>query len=99
LLNPEYNIIKIAGATPVGFKHTEETKSKFGVHRLGVKRAEGAGSPSVQIEVLNLDGLRPPRAKPPAGTGKTSSYPSMNETGRALGVPSGSIRMYFYRIP
>lgn len=46
---------------------------------------EGAGSPSISIEVMDLE------------TNIKTIYPSMNETGRALGVASGSIRMYFSR--
>jgi hypothetical protein len=52
---------------------------------LGRKRAEGAGSPSIPIEVFDLE------------TSTKTFYPSMNETGRALGVASGSIRVYFSR--
>jgi group I intron endonuclease len=51
----------------------------------GRKRAEGAGSPSVQIEVIDME------------TGMKTTYPSMSETAQALGVPSGSIRTYFSR--
>ena len=49
----------------------------------GRKRAEGAGSPSVPVEVLDKE------------TGIKTTYPSMSEVGEALGVPTGSIRMYF----
>jgi hypothetical protein len=93
LLKPEYNILKVAGSL-LGYLHTEESKKKISdgmkgnknaENGLGRQRAEGAGSPSVQIEVLDLE------------TGTKTVYPSMNETGRALGVPSGSIRMYFSR--
>jgi len=51
----------------------------------GKSRAEGAGSPSVQIKALDME------------TGIQTVYPSMSETAKALGVPSGSIRMYFSR--
>lgn len=93
LLNPEYNILKIAGS-PLGYNHSEESKRKISERMkgnknakngLGRQRAEGAGSPSVQIEVLDLE------------TGIKTVYFSMNETGRALGVPSGSIRMNLFR--
>ena len=93
LLKPEYNILKIAGSA-LGYKHTEENKkrisdsmkgNKNAENGLGRQRAEGAGSPNVQIEVLDLE------------TDIKTIYSSMNETGRALGVPSGSIRMYFSR--
>lgn len=68
----------------MGFKHSEESKIKISdgmkgnknaENGLGRQRAEGAGSPSVQIEVLDLE------------TGIKTVYPSMNETGRALSVP------------
>ena len=48
-------------------------------------RAEGAGSPSVPVEVLDQE------------TGVKAIYSSMSEVGEALGVPTGSIRMYFSR--
>lgn len=85
LLSPKYNIKKIAGASNARFKYPVDKKTHFGKHRVGVKRAEGAGSPSIPIEVLNIE------------TQMKTTYPSMNETGRALGVPCGSIRMYFSR--
>ena len=49
----------------------------------GRKRAEGAGSPSVQVEVIDQE------------TGMKTIYCSMSAVGKALGVASGSIRMYF----
>ncbi|PQE31506.1 LAGLIDADG endonuclease (mitochondrion) protein [Rutstroemia sp. NJR-2017a WRK4] len=49
------------------------------------KRAEGTGSPRVPIEVFDKE------------TGIKTTYPSMSGVGKALGVPSGSIRMYFSR--
>lgn len=51
----------------------------------GRKRAEGTGSPRVPIEVFDKE------------TGIKTTYPSMSGVGKALGVPSGSIRMYFSR--
>jgi hypothetical protein len=51
----------------------------------GRKRAEGAGSPSEPVEVFDQE------------TEMKTVYPSMSEVGKALGVPSGSIRMYFSR--
>jgi group I intron endonuclease len=59
--------------------------NKNGTGGKGRKRAEGAGSPSVQVEVFNLE------------TGIKTIYPSMSEAGQALGVPSGNIRMYLSR--
>lgn len=110
LLEPEYNMLKIAGSR-LGSKHSEETIAKLkavlkdrvftpehleklsaskvgnknGVGGKGRKRADGAGSPSVQIEVLELE------------TGIKTIYPSISEAGQALGVPSGSIRMHLSR--
>ena len=90
---PEYNILKIAGSL-LGFNHSLETKAKMSVQKRGNKnatggqgrkRAEGAGSPSVSVEVLDQE------------TGIKTIYPSMSGVGKALGVPSGSIRMYFSR--
>lgn len=80
LFNPEYNILKMAGNL-LGYKHSLEAIEKM----KGRKRAEDAGSPSIPIEVFDLE------------TKTTTTYPSMNETGRALGAASGSIRMYFSR--
>jgi hypothetical protein len=70
---------------------TPETKKRISESLLGNKyslgrqRPDGAGSPSVQIEVLYQE------------TGTKTVYPSMSEAARALGVPSGSVRMYFSR--
>jgi len=93
LLKPEYNILFTAGS-PFGFKHTEETKNRMSVAKIGNKnatggkgrkRAELAGSPSVSIKVLDQN------------TGVETIYPSMSAVAKALNVPSGSIRMYFFR--
>lgn len=93
LYSPEYNILKTAGSL-LGFKHSPETKAKMSAEKkgnqngtggIGHKRAEGAGSPSVPVEVLDQE------------TGIKTIYPSMSGVGKALGVPSGSIRMYFSR--
>ena len=51
----------------------------------GRKRAEGAGSPSVHIEVLDQE------------TGIKTIYPSMSAVAKALDEPSGSIRTYISR--
>ena len=76
LLKPEYNILLIAGASPmVGRKHSEESRNKIRKGLIGNKngsggkgraRAEGAGSPNVSIEVFNLE------------TGIKTNYPSMS---------------------
>jgi len=109
-LKPEYNILKNA-ASLLGFRHSDESIAKikaklkgriFTPEHLanlsaakkgnnnatgskGRKRAEGAGSPSVQIEVFDQE------------TRMKTIYPSMSAVAKALGVPSGSIRMYFSR--
>lgn len=70
LLNPEYNILKIAGSTlgfrhsketlakmsvaKIGTKHSEETLAKIGRHSRGLPRAYVGGSPAQKIEVLNF---------------------------------------------
>jgi hypothetical protein len=59
--------------------------NKLAMGSKGRKRALGAGSPSVPIEVFNLE------------TRIKTIYPSMCEAAKDLGVPSGSIRMYFSR--
>lgn len=93
LLKPEYNILSTAGS-PFGRKHDEEARARMSEAKKGNKnatggkgrsRAEGAGSPSVSIEVLDQE------------TGMKTTYPSMSAVAKALGVPSGSIRMYFSR--
>ena len=93
LVKSEYNILKTAGSL-LGYKHFEETikkisdnmkENKNGANGLGRQRAERAGSPSVQITVLDQE------------TGNKTIYPSISEAAKALGVPSGSIRMYFSR--
>jgi hypothetical protein len=93
LLKPEYNILLTAGSR-LGSKHSEQAKAKISAAAIGNnnssggkgrKRAEGAGSPSVPVEVLDME------------TGIKRIYPSMSELGEALGVPTGSIRMYFSR--
>jgi hypothetical protein len=93
LLKPEYNILFTAGS-PFGRKHNEEAKARMSAAKIGNKnatggkgreRAEGAGSASVVIEVFDQE------------TGMKTIYPSMSVVAKALGVPSGSIRMYFSR--
>jgi hypothetical protein len=82
LLKPEYNILLIAGASPMeGRKHSEGSRNKIRKGLMGNKngsggkgraRAEGAGSPSVPIEVFNVE------------TGIKTNYPSMSEAGPSL---------------
>jgi hypothetical protein len=93
LLKPEYNILLTAGS-PFGRKYSEETKAiifatkignKNAIGGKGRKRAEGAGSPNVPIEVFDKE------------TGIKTIYPSMSAVAKALGVPSGSIIIYFSR--
>ena len=91
LLLPKYNILSLAYSR-LDYKPTEEVKAKMSLAKLGNvnarggkgrKRAEGAGSPSVQVEVIDQE------------TGMKTIYCSMSAVGKALGVASGSIRMYF----
>lgn len=91
LFKPEYNILLTAGSW-LGSKHSEEAKVKMSAAKIGNnnasggkgrKRAEGAGSPSVPLEVFDQE------------TGMKTMYPSMSAVAKALGVPSGSIIMYF----
>lgn len=91
LLKPEYNILFTAGLW-LGSKHSEKAKAKMSAAKKGNqnatggkgrKRAEGAGSPSVPVEVFDQE------------IGMKTIYPSISGVGKALGVPSGSIRMYF----
>lgn len=93
LLKPEYNSLLTAGS-PFGRKHSEEVKTRMSGAKLGNKnatggkgrkRAEGAGSANVQIPVFDQE------------TGIKTLYPSMSAVAKALGVPSGSIIMYFSR--
>jgi hypothetical protein len=93
LLKPEYNILLTAGS-PLGYKHNDETKAKMSASKIGNKnatggkgrkRAEGAGSADVPIQVFDKE------------TGMETIYPSMSAVSKALGVPYGSIRMYFSR--
>lgn len=83
LLKPRYNLLLIAGSR-LGSKHSEEVKAKISASAKGNKngtggkgriRADGTGSPSVPLELLDKE------------TGIKKIYPSMNEVGKALGVP------------
>jgi len=90
LLNPEYNILKIAGSTlgfrhsketlakmsvaKIGTKHSEETLAKIGRHSRGLPRAYVGGSPAQKIEVLNFL------------TGEKKYYDSMLAAALDLGI-------------
>lgn len=52
---------------------------------LGRKRPDGAGRPSVQIEVLDLE------------SGIQTVYPSISEADRTLNIPKSVISLYFTR--
>jgi len=92
LFKPEYNLLTTAGYI-LGYKHLEETiKKKIsgsmkgnnnGKNGLWRKRAEGGGSPSLTIKVLDKE------------IGNKTIYPSISDSAKDLGVPSGSIRIYF----
>jgi group I intron endonuclease len=64
---------------------SEEHKAKISASLMGHPRIEGAGRPSVEIEVLDMK------------TGEKKIYPSMNEAARAIGVSRGGISQYFSR--
>ena len=59
--------------------------NKNATYGVGRKRTDGAGSPPIKIEVWDYK------------MDLKTIYPSISEAAKALNVPSGSIRMYFYR--
>jgi hypothetical protein len=80
--NPEYNISKEAGAPMSGRNHSDESKKIMSDAKKGENnpmynkpRAEGAGSPSQQIEVLDLK------------ENTTTIYDSISAAARALDIP------------
>lgn len=89
-IHSEETKLKISEAMK-GNKHSEETKLKMSEAKkgnkasLGRNRPEGAGKPSVSIEVLDLS------------TGIQTVYASIREAERALDVPAGKFARYFYR--
>ena len=54
LLKPEYNILKVAGS-PLGYKHTEESRSKMG----GKKLLEHLEKILSNLRKINLEGFSP----------------------------------------
>jgi group I intron endonuclease len=68
-----------------GHKHSEETTIKISDAMKGRKKSVGAGKPSVQIEVLDLE------------TGTKTTYYSMSEAARALDITQSTITRYFSR--
>ena len=103
LLKPEYNILKTAGSSLgyihseearqkmqgnkncLGRKLSEETKKKISEANKGTRKTGPVGSPSVQIEVLDLF------------TDIKTTYDSISDAARALGVDKGGISKYFSR--
>jgi NUMOD3 motif/NUMOD1 domain len=86
LLVPEYNLNSIAGSR-FGTKHSEEARQKMSESHKGENnpmygkpRPVGAGSPSVQIEVFDLE------------TRMKTIYPSMSAVAKALNCNESSIR-------
>jgi group I intron endonuclease len=69
----------------LGILRSEDTRRRISEAKKGMTKTEGSGSPSVPIEVLDLD------------TGIKTVYPSMSEVARALGAPNSSISVYVYR--
>jgi group I intron endonuclease len=68
-----------------GYKHSEESKKKTSEALIGRKKAEGAGRPSQKIVVFDNK------------TNLTTTYESIREAARALGVGRTSISDYFAR--
>ncbi len=108
-LNPEYNILKIAGSL-LGFKHYEKTRAKISSSKAGEKnpmfgkkgelhpmfgkigeknpmfgklKAEGAGSPSQKIEVIDIK------------NNLTTKYDSIKEAALKIGIHRATISKYF----
>lgn len=83
-LNPEFNILKIAGSK-YGSKHSEATIKKISDSLLGNKRAVGGKRTTVPVLVLDNE------------TGIQTEYSSITNAAKALGVLSSTIRSYLSR--
>jgi len=74
-----------------GHLHTEETKRKIGEAKLGhihceeTKRKMSEARVDYQIEVMDLE------------TGTKTTYYSISEAARALGIPKSTVSSYFTR--
>jgi hypothetical protein len=102
LLNPEYNILKIAGSM-LGFRQSEESRAKMSAAAkkidhpgrfktgennpmFGKARSAGAGKPSQAIEVTDIS----------KGNTKTT-FGSIHEAAAALNLSIQAISQYFIR--
>jgi group I intron endonuclease len=72
-------------AAKLGISLSEDTRRRMSEAKKGMTKIEGSGSPSVSIEVLDLE------------TGIKTIYPSMSEVARALGIPKMRISQYLSR--
>ncbi len=68
-----------------GKNHSDETKQKMSEARKGCLRAEGSGRPSQKVEVFDLT------------TDIKTTYDSISDAARALGVRKSGISMYLNR--
>jgi group I intron endonuclease len=100
LLNPDYNILKIARSS-LGYKHSEEIRAKisgenhpfFGKPRPEETKAKISAAMmgnnnqpnSIKIEVTDIE------------LNTKTTYNSINEAARALNFPLSGISMYFNR--
>jgi group I intron endonuclease len=69
----------------LGISLSEDTRRRMSEAKKGMAKTEGSGSPSVSIEVLDLE------------TGIKTIYPSISEAARALGIPKMRISEYLSR--
>ena len=69
----------------IGRKHSEETKAKISKAHTGREKTEGSGSPSQKIEVFDKK------------ENQTTTYGSISETARVLGINQQAISNYFLR--
>ena len=84
--NPEYKAKRLAQLKISNYsKEHKEHLKRLAIKNKGRPKTEGSGSPSVSIEVLDLE------------TGIQTIYPSISEAARAIGVTPASIFMAFKR--
>ena len=99
LLKPEYNILKTAGSL-LGFKHSEVTRNKIAVARLGkIHTIETLA----KISTANKGKIRSKNAGSPFQrievldllTNKSTEFDSISAAALALNIRSSSISTYF----
>ena len=77
LLNPDYNILKIAGSL-AGFKHSDKTKNKLATIFKG--NLNGQNQPTaIAVQVLDIE------------TGKTTKYISARKAAKALDMSNSTV--------